>query len=57
MDLLHLYVISSYIKLRRYYDYQPQTYDVTIRTTIALCDSLQTIGPLTISPVMITERF
>ena len=36
---------------RRYYDYQTQTYDVTIRTTIAPCDSLQTrLPPETISP-------
>ena len=36
--LLHLQVI--YIKLRRYYDYQSRTYDVTIRTTIAPRDTL-----------------
>ena len=40
VTLLHLSAISSYIKLRRYYDYQPQRYEVTIRTTIAPCDSL-----------------
>ena len=32
-----LHVISSYIKLRQYYDYQTLMYDVTIITTIAPC--------------------
>ena len=48
---------AVYINLRRFYDYQSRTYAITIRMTIAPCDSLETIDPRTISPVMIIERF